>query len=99
MRRNDPARFDDEALGVADQRQGRIELLLTDGVMPVMSGTELAERLRDLHPRRQKSSTCPVEREPLTAKDLPEDAFLASRETGAAPLQADVGRPVRAVVT
>jgi signal transduction histidine kinase/ActR/RegA family two-component response regulator len=39
-----------EALDVAAQHQGRIDLLLTDMVMPHMSGKELAQRLQSLRP-------------------------------------------------
>lgn len=40
----------DEALLVWHQYQGRIDLVLTDVVMPNLSGKELAERLRLLQP-------------------------------------------------
>ncbi len=40
-----------EALRVAQRHSGTIDLLLTDMVMPQMSGNVLAERLRAAHPR------------------------------------------------
>jgi two-component system cell cycle sensor histidine kinase/response regulator CckA len=39
----------DEALRVFDEHSGRIDLLITDVVMPLMRGPELAARLRVLH--------------------------------------------------
>ncbi|MDW8107848.1 MAG: ATP-binding protein [Armatimonadota bacterium] len=40
-----------EALQIANEHQGQIHLLITDVVMPVMSGRELAEYLVRLHPK------------------------------------------------
>jgi DNA-binding NtrC family response regulator len=39
-----------DALGVADARSGEIDLVLTDIVMPAMSGRELVEALRSKRP-------------------------------------------------
>jgi PAS domain S-box-containing protein len=39
-----------EALEIARQHEGRIDLLLTDIVMPIMGGRELAEQLRSARP-------------------------------------------------
>ncbi len=40
----------DEALGIASAHQGPLDLLLTDLVMPRISGTELARRVQLTHP-------------------------------------------------
>jgi CheY-like chemotaxis protein len=40
-----------EALTIGEQRNGAIDLLLTDMVMPGMRGSELAERLKATNPR------------------------------------------------
>jgi PAS domain S-box-containing protein len=39
-----------EALSILERREERIDMLLTDIVMPGLSGMELAERLRAMHP-------------------------------------------------
>ena len=46
-----PARDARQALDLADQHQGRIDLLATDLVMPLMSGRELAQTLQPKFPR------------------------------------------------
>jgi CheY-like chemotaxis protein len=45
------ARDGREALRYIQQHPGEIRLVLTDVIMPYMDGGELAERVRDLHPR------------------------------------------------
>ena len=45
------ARDGREALRFIQQHPGEIRLVLTDVIMPYMDGGELAERVRDLHPR------------------------------------------------
>jgi DNA-binding NtrC family response regulator len=42
-----------DALQVAEQHQGRIHLLVTDVIMPQMSGPELAQRLKEVRPEIQ----------------------------------------------
>lgn len=44
------ARTGSEGLSLARQHQGKIDLLLTDVVMPQMSGRELAGQLQTIHP-------------------------------------------------
>ncbi len=44
------ARDGNDALLICEQHKGRIHLILTDVVMPGMSGHELAKRLKSLHP-------------------------------------------------
>ena len=39
-----------EALGLFEQRKGEIHLLLTDVIMPLMNGHELAMRLESIRP-------------------------------------------------
>ncbi|HEY1370705.1 MAG TPA: ATP-binding protein [Gaiellaceae bacterium] len=71
------ARFGDEALWIADRHEGPINLLLTDGVMPVMSGRELAERLLALHPEAAVVYMSGYQRESFPGSPPPEEAFLA----------------------
>jgi DNA-binding response OmpR family regulator len=40
----------DEAVGISDHRVGPIQLMVTDVVMPEMSGRELAQRLAPVRP-------------------------------------------------
>ena len=40
----------DEALGIAEEHAGQIQLLITDVIMPNMNGRDLAERLQTLYP-------------------------------------------------
>ena len=46
-----PARDGNEALSVWDQHQGQIDLVVTDVVMPGISGKELVQRLRSVQPK------------------------------------------------
>jgi len=40
----------DEAIKLANQHENRIDLLITDVVMPKISGKEVAEQLKKIHP-------------------------------------------------
>jgi two-component system, cell cycle sensor histidine kinase and response regulator CckA len=46
-----PAENGVAALALAEERAGEIDLLVSDVVMPLMNGPELADRLRALQPR------------------------------------------------
>src|SRR5262249_43353316 len=63
--------------GVAARHEGSIDLLLTDGVMPVMSGRELADRLLALHPEAAVVYMSGYQRESFPGGPPPEQAFLA----------------------
>jgi two-component system, cell cycle sensor histidine kinase and response regulator CckA len=39
-----------EALGVAAAHQGRIDLILSDAIMPEMNGPDMVAKLRETHP-------------------------------------------------
>ena len=39
-----------DAVGLAERHQGPLDAVLTDVMMPLMSGSELAERIRSMHP-------------------------------------------------
>ncbi len=45
-----PARNGEEGLSILENHAGRIDLLLTDIIMPGMSGGELVRRMRMIHP-------------------------------------------------
>ena len=45
-----PATDGQDALGILKKRPGRVHLVLTDIVMPGMSGPELLSRIREEHP-------------------------------------------------
>jgi DNA-binding NtrC family response regulator len=58
-----------EALGMLDRHRGEVHLLVTDVVMPQMSGRQLAERVQLLHPRSRVlyMSATPTTRSCITA--------------------------------
>ncbi len=47
------ARTAAEAVEIAEQQRGKLDILLTDIVMPGLRGTELARRVTQIHPRIQ----------------------------------------------
>ena len=67
----------DEALGVAQsQGSGQIDLLLTDVIMPLMGGRELADQLRQTHPETRVLYT---------------SGYMDDTVIHRGPLEADVG--------
>jgi CheY-like chemotaxis protein len=85
------ARNGEHALEVAQAHQGSIELLVTDVVMPKMKGPELAERLRERHPRlrtlyvsgyaeRETLKTLGPNEHFLSKPFLPVDLFRIARD-------------------
>jgi two-component system cell cycle sensor histidine kinase/response regulator CckA len=60
-----------EALLVSERDPGRIDLLLTDVVMPLMSGPALAERLRRLRPDLRVLFMSGYTRDALATRDAP----------------------------
>jgi CheY-like chemotaxis protein len=68
----------EEGLEIASTHAGRIDLLLTDGVMAAMSGRELAKRFAGLHPDGVVVHMSGYERESLPLDEtVPATAFLA----------------------
>jgi signal transduction histidine kinase/CheY-like chemotaxis protein len=68
----------EEGLDIASTHAGRIDLLLTDGVMAAMSGRELAKRFAGLHPDGVVVHMSGYERESLPLDEtVPANAFLA----------------------
>jgi YesN/AraC family two-component response regulator len=95
------ARDGERALEVAHGHSGRIDLLITDIVMPKMKGTELAEKLRQRYPGMltlyisgyaEQDALTPMHRnEHFLAKPfLPAELFRTAREV----LATRVGRHV-----
>ncbi len=46
-----PARTPGEAIRLAQEHPGRIDLLLSDVIMPEMNGRDLARNLQSIHPK------------------------------------------------
>jgi CheY-like chemotaxis protein len=68
----------EQGLEIASTHAGRIDLLLTDGVMAAMSGRELAQRFAGLHPEGVVIHMSGYEREALPIDEaVPASAFLA----------------------
>jgi PAS domain S-box-containing protein len=59
-----------EAIGVAESHQGHIDLLLTDAVMPEMSGMELVDRLQRIRPDMSVLMMSGYSREAMTGAML-----------------------------
>ena len=77
-----------EAIELAARHGGGVNLLLTDVVMPEMSGAKLAERLRDARPDLRVIYTSGYVARP---GDLPEGAAFVSKPFTGAQLLAAVG--------
>jgi signal transduction histidine kinase/CheY-like chemotaxis protein len=68
----------ERGLEIASSHEGRIDLLLTDGVMAAMSGRELAQRFSGLHPEGVVIHMSGYEQESLPVDEaVPASAFLA----------------------
>jgi CheY-like chemotaxis protein len=96
------ARDGREALRYIQQHPGEIRLVLTDVIMPYMDGGELAERVRDLHPRLPivLMSAYPVGEIADLVAAYPELPFLEkpfTTETLHRMLTSLVGPPARAM--
>jgi DNA-binding response OmpR family regulator len=63
------------ALEVAGRHEGPIDLMVTDVVMPHMSGHELAERLRGLRPEMRVLYTSGYDEEAIERYGLQQDAL------------------------
>jgi PAS domain S-box-containing protein len=68
----------DDALKICEQNQGAIDLLLTDVVMPGMSGLELAERLKPERPKMKVLYVSGYTADAVTRRGMsdPTTAFL-----------------------
>jgi hypothetical protein len=73
-----PASGGAEALGIAEAHVGLIHLLVSDIVMPHMSGTELGQRLREHRPEIRLLFTSGYAQNAIAAHDVlaPNVAFL-----------------------
>ncbi len=68
-----------EGIKVARNHKGRIDLLLTDVVMPGMSGAELAVAMREMYAEVRIIYMSGYSRSQLTEEGVPEDAVLLEK--------------------
>lgn len=73
----------DEALQLVDALEGPLDLVVTDILMPGMSGWEAVERIRERrHVRALFTSGCPEEMSPEVPLHLPHEPFIAKPFSG-----------------
>ncbi|MFO0683325.1 MAG: ATP-binding protein [Sandaracinus sp.] len=77
-----------EALAIAERTRSRIDVLVSDAVMPRMGGAQLAKQLRGLWPSIPVLFVSGYAREPLADPSLVGARFLAKPYTGEALLGA-----------
>ena len=66
-----PARTDLEALEICDEFSGGIQLLITDVILPEVSGLELAARVQSIRPEAQVLFISGLARDEITDSALP----------------------------
>jgi PAS domain S-box-containing protein len=73
----------DDALRVAEEYEGRIDLVLTDVVMPGMGGLQLSERLHALRPRTPVVFMSGYNEDALGGRGVEDDRYVAKPFTSA----------------